>query len=364
MTKQRIRDDGDLRRWYAQIPNLVYDLGLSPNAGWLYGHYKRICGANGGSCEEGSRKTAKRSCMSVGSVSSAKRELFLAGLINVYVSRRGNRTYHRIEVVDIWEQNFKRYSKDEMVSIEDIKNAIKRSSDMGYFSESSDLAPESVGSIIDRQVEDGSIVGPRPVTVGSADLSARRSTIEHINNKKERTVEDSEKIIVSHPKEYDDVPVSETGLDSILPPVAPYGRNWEPPPHSSASEKVAGKRMTYKDVWLATQGQLELQLNRATYDTWARDAKFYSFEDGTLTLYARSQYAQEWLATSLARSIMRAYSGISQANLTQLKIITHGRPPVIVAAAVEAACAASNLPSKPAVQHVKLNSQVMERVSV
>jgi hypothetical protein len=114
-TKQIITDGGDLRRWYVQIPNLIYDLGLSPNAGWLYGHYKRICDAGGGSCTESSRKTAKQCCMSVGSVSSVKRELFLAGLIDVYISQRGNRTRHRIEIVDIWEQNFKRYS-DEAAS--------------------------------------------------------------------------------------------------------------------------------------------------------------------------------------------------------------------------------------------------------
>lgn len=70
--------------------------------------------------------------------------------------------------------------------------------------------------------------------------------------------------------------------------------------------------MKPQDAWLATQGQLELQLNRATYDTWVRDCKFASFENGVFTLSVRNAYAKDWLEQRLYRSLRHTLSGIYQ----------------------------------------------------
>lgn len=107
-----IHDDGDERRYRHEIPNLVDDLGLSPYAYRLYGHYKRVCGAAGSVCKETTRKTAERTNMSTGKVSEAKHELREAGLIwwREYPTTHG--PAHEIHISDIWVENATCYGHD------------------------------------------------------------------------------------------------------------------------------------------------------------------------------------------------------------------------------------------------------------
>ena len=148
-------------------------------------------------------------------------------------------------------------------------------------------------------------------------------------------------------------------------PVRPTSRHYEPPVHSSASQPISSiGKMTFKDAWLAAKGQLELQLNRATYDTWIADTKFYSFEDGILTLYTRNNYAQDWIVKRLSRSIMHIYSGISQSDLTGLTTISHGYPPITTQR--QQSCPVEhNSRGKPESQHATLESPLsMEKAAV
>ena len=99
---QIISDDSDLRKYRIELPNIIDDLGLNPYEGRLYMHYKRVCGANGGTCTEGTRGTARRSKMSAGQVSKARDGLAGRGLIAKIESGQ----YVHVKIVDIWELNF------------------------------------------------------------------------------------------------------------------------------------------------------------------------------------------------------------------------------------------------------------------
>ena len=99
---QIISDDSDLRKYRIELPNIVDDLGLTPSEGRLYMHYKRVCGANGGTCTEGTRGTGRRVKMSVGQVSKARDGLADRGLITKIESGQ----YVHVKIVDIWELNF------------------------------------------------------------------------------------------------------------------------------------------------------------------------------------------------------------------------------------------------------------------
>lgn len=147
-------------------------------------------------------------------------------------------------------------------------------------------------------------------------------------------------------------------------PARPASRHYEPPAHPSANQPTGSiGKMTFKDAWLATKGQLELQLNRATYDTWVADTKFYSFEDGVLTLYTRNNYAQDWIVKRLSRSIMHIYSGISNSNLTGLTTISHGYPPITTEHR-ESRAVEGNSRGKPESQHAKLQSTSSVEISI
>lgn len=100
----KITDRGAWRH-YTIIPNIVFEMGLSPYALALYAHIKRIAGEDG-DCWASSRALAAKSSMSLGKVSDAKRELERAGLIEIELVEGGQHgSYHNIEIVDLWDKN-------------------------------------------------------------------------------------------------------------------------------------------------------------------------------------------------------------------------------------------------------------------
>jgi hypothetical protein len=109
--KAKIVDAGNLHKYRTEIPNTVDDMGLSVYAYRLYGHLKRVAG-DAGKCWQSTRTLADACGMAAGTVSKAKIELKEAGLIKIKgeESERGGRDYHVIEIVDIWLENFIKYT--------------------------------------------------------------------------------------------------------------------------------------------------------------------------------------------------------------------------------------------------------------
>ena len=58
-------------------------------------------------------------------------------------------------------------------------------------------------------------------------------------------------------------------------------------------------------VWSATLGELELQMTRATFDTWLRDSRLLKYEGGTFVVGVKSGYAKDWLEHRLLATIKR-----------------------------------------------------------
>jgi hypothetical protein len=110
MPENRIRDDGDLRKWRTEIPNIIDDWGLDVYSFRLYVHLKRVAGDNG-DCFQSTDSLAAACCMSAGAVSNAKQALKEAGLIEIELSENdhGGRKYHNITIKNIWPENFKKF---------------------------------------------------------------------------------------------------------------------------------------------------------------------------------------------------------------------------------------------------------------
>jgi chromosomal replication initiator protein len=68
--------------------------------------------------------------------------------------------------------------------------------------------------------------------------------------------------------------------------------------------------MNAKDAWLATLGQLQIQLNRSTYDTWLRHAELLAYEDGRFVISVPHAYAKDWIERHLLQSMSRTLSEI------------------------------------------------------
>lgn len=64
-------------------------------------------------------------------------------------------------------------------------------------------------------------------------------------------------------------------------------------------------------LWQATLSELELQMTKATFNTWLKDTVPVNLNDSTLTVLCKSAYAQEWLFSRLAATVNRTLQSIS-----------------------------------------------------
>ncbi len=73
--------------------------------------------------------------------------------------------------------------------------------------------------------------------------------------------------------------------------------------------------MNAEQAWQSVLGQLQMEMPRASFDTWVRDTKPLSYQDGTLTIGVRNAYARDWLESRLASTVSRLLVGIMNASV-------------------------------------------------
>ncbi len=68
--------------------------------------------------------------------------------------------------------------------------------------------------------------------------------------------------------------------------------------------------MNAESAWNATLGELQLQMTKATFNTWLRDARLLANENGEYVIGVRNDYAKDWLENRLRDTINRTISSI------------------------------------------------------
>jgi chromosomal replication initiator protein len=68
--------------------------------------------------------------------------------------------------------------------------------------------------------------------------------------------------------------------------------------------------MNAERAWEAALGQLQLELPRASFDTWVRDAELLAYEDGAFVFGVQNAYARDWLEDRLLATLKKALSGL------------------------------------------------------
>jgi chromosomal replication initiator protein len=71
------------------------------------------------------------------------------------------------------------------------------------------------------------------------------------------------------------------------------------------------ERMTAERLWDAALGQLQLEMPRAAFDTWVRDAELLTYEDGTFIVGVQNAYAKDWLEDRLRSTVTRVLTGLA-----------------------------------------------------
>jgi chromosomal replication initiator protein len=87
--------------------------------------------------------------------------------------------------------------------------------------------------------------------------------------------------------------------------------------------------MNAEQAWQSVLGQLQMEMPRASFDTWVRDTKPVSYQDGTLTIGVRNAYARDWLESRLASTVSRLLVGIMNASVA-VNFIVNGNDPETV----------------------------------
>ena len=68
--------------------------------------------------------------------------------------------------------------------------------------------------------------------------------------------------------------------------------------------------MDVDHVWQTALGQLQLQMTRATFDTWVKDTRVVSKDNGKLIVGTKSAFAKDWLENRLSTTINRTVSNV------------------------------------------------------
>ncbi|MCC7119646.1 MAG: chromosomal replication initiator protein DnaA [Anaerolineales bacterium] len=113
--------------------------------------------------------------------------------------------------------------------------------------------------------------------------------------------------------------------------------------------------MNADQAWQSVLAQLQMEMPRASFDTWVRDTQPISYENGALTVAVRNAYARDWLESRLASTVNRLLIGILNSNVAVDFVVAQNDEP---AAATDPEPASASIEitqpeAKP--RHVTLN---------
>jgi len=107
--------------------------------------------------------------------------------------------------------------------------------------------------------------------------------------------------------------------------------------------------MNAEQAWQSVLGQLQMEMPRASFDTWVRDTRPISYDKGVLTVGVRNAYARDWLESRLASNVSRLLIGILNANVTVNFVVVNADEPIPAATDPEPAPASLEMtpPERP-----------------
>ncbi|GIK09114.1 MAG: chromosomal replication initiator protein DnaA [Anaerolineaceae bacterium] len=82
--------------------------------------------------------------------------------------------------------------------------------------------------------------------------------------------------------------------------------------------------MNAEHAWQSVLGQLQMEMPRASYETWVRDTKPVSFDAGVMTVAVRNAYARDWLDSRLAATVNRMLMTATDSSVTVNFVVASG----------------------------------------
>jgi len=82
--------------------------------------------------------------------------------------------------------------------------------------------------------------------------------------------------------------------------------------------------MNAQQAWQATLGQLQMEMPKASFDTWVRNAELVKHEEDTFHIVVQNAYARDWLENRLTSTVVRLLSGIMNSPQQVVFLLQHG----------------------------------------
>ena len=73
--------------------------------------------------------------------------------------------------------------------------------------------------------------------------------------------------------------------------------------------------MNAEQAWKSVLGQLQMEMPRASFDTWVRDTRPLGYDKGILTVGVGNAFARDWLESRLSSTVSRLLIGVLNSNV-------------------------------------------------
>src|SRR5687767_11008805 len=83
--------------------------------------------------------------------------------------------------------------------------------------------------------------------------------------------------------------------------------------------------MNAEQAWQSVLGQLQMEMPRASFDTWVRDTRVVLYDEGIMTVGVRNAYARDWLESRLLSTVARLLAGMMDRTVDVRFVVTNGQ---------------------------------------
>lgn len=113
--------------------------------------------------------------------------------------------------------------------------------------------------------------------------------------------------------------------------------------------------MNAEQAWHSVLAQLQMEMPRASYDTWVRDTRPLAYENGIITVGVRNAYARDWLESRLATTVSRLLIEILNSKVSVSFVVSQADENDSHTDPEPAASSIEITPPEPKARHVTLN---------
>ena len=113
--------------------------------------------------------------------------------------------------------------------------------------------------------------------------------------------------------------------------------------------------MNAEQAWQSVLAQLQMEMPRASFDTWVRDSRPMAYENGIITVGVRNAYARDWLENRLATTVSRLLIEILNSSVSVEFVVSQSDESASFADPEPAASSIEITPPEPEPRHLALN---------